>query len=75
MNLIDRIKEQAERNAFGVCSWLGDKFRMPTSVIRFFFIYASFLSIGSPLIVYMTLAFWIKMKSYIKNRRSSVWDL
>ena len=39
------------------------------------FIYASFLAVGSPVILYMILAFWIKMKNYVFNRRTSVWDL
>ena len=75
MNLIHSIKEFFERQAFGVCTFLGERMQMPSAVIRKFFIYASFLTIGSPLIVYMILAFWIKMKSYVKNRRTSVWDL
>ena len=75
MNLIHSTKEFFERQAFGVCTVIGERLQMPTSVIRKFFIYASFLTIGSPVIVYMILAFWIKMKSYVKNKRTSVWDL
>ena len=75
MNLVQTIKDFFEKQAFGVCTWLGEKMEMPTSVIRFFFIYASFLTAGSPLIVYMVLAFWLKLKNYIRSRRTSVWDL
>jgi phage shock protein PspC (stress-responsive transcriptional regulator) len=75
MNLVDQIKEFFERQAFGVCTAIGERLQMRTSVIRLFFIYTSFLTIGSPIIIYMILAFWIKMKSYVKNRRTSVWDL
>lgn len=75
MNVIENIKAYFERQAFGVCSAIGERLQMRTSVIRLFFIYTSFLTIGSPIIIYMILAFWIKMKSYVKSRRTSVWDL
>jgi phage shock protein PspC (stress-responsive transcriptional regulator) len=73
--MIYAIRDFFERQAFGVCTWLGNFFHMRTSVIRLFFIYATFLTIGSPLIIYMILAFWLKMKNYIHTRRTSVWDL
>ena len=75
MTLIETIKDFFERQAFGVCTTIGERLQMRSSVIRLFFIYTSFLTIGSPIILYMILAFWIKMKSYVKSRRSSVWDL
>ena len=75
MNLIQDIREYFERQAFGVCTWLGEKLDMRTSVIRLFFIYATFLTAGSPIIIYMILAFWLKLKNHVRNRRSSVWDL
>jgi len=75
MNLIQDIREYFERQAFGVCTWLGEKLDMRTSVIRLFFIYATFLTAGSPIIIYMILAFWLKLKNYVRNKRSSVWDL
>jgi len=75
MTLIDSIRNFFERQAFGVCTAIGERMQMKTSVIRLFFIYTSFLTIGSPIIIYMILAFWIKMKSYVKSRRTSVWDL
>jgi len=75
MNPVQVIRDYFERQAFGVCTRIGEKLQMRTSVIRLFFIYASFLTVGSPLIIYMILAFWLKMKSYVRSRRSSVWDL
>ena len=75
MTVIQEIKDYFEKQAFGVCTWLGDKLDMPSSVIRLFFIYTSFLTAGSPLIVYMILAFWLKLKNYVRSKRSSVWDL
>ena len=73
--MIDYIRDFFERRAFGVCAWLGDVLHMRSSVIRLFFIYASFLTVGSPIIIYMILAFWVKMKTYVWGRRTTVWDL
>ena len=75
MTFLNSIKDFFEKQAFGVCAFLGERLQMRSSVIRLFFIYASFLTIGSPIIIYMILAFWIKMKTYVKSKRTSVWDL
>lgn len=75
MKRIIPFKAYVERQAFGVCTWLGDKLSMPTYSIRLFFIYASFLAVGSPVIIYLILAFLLKLKGYVRNRRTSVWDL
>ena len=39
-----------EKSAFGVCSWLGEKMGIAASRVRVYFIYASFLTMGSPII-------------------------
>ncbi len=75
MNLVNSTKAFFEKKAFGVCAAIGDKLNMRSSVIRLFFIYSSFLTVGSPIIIYMILAFWLKMKNYVQSRRTSVWDL
>ena len=75
MILIDSIRTFFEKKAFGVCAAMGDKLNMQSSKIRLFFIYSSFLTVGSPIIIYMILAFWLKMKNYVQSRRTSVWDL
>lgn len=63
------IKDFIEWKAFGVCSAIGDRMGIATSRIRLWFIYISFLTMGSPLIVYMVLAFWMNLKNYILLRR------
>ena len=75
MKIVFTLRDYLERQIFGVCSWLGNILHMPGSAIRLFFIYATFLTVGSPIIIYMILAFWLKMKNYVLARRSSVWDL
>lgn len=63
------LKDEIEWRAFGVCSAIGDRMGVATSRIRLWFIYISFLTLGSPLIVYMVLAFWMNMKRYMTLRR------
>ena len=63
------LKDFIEWKAFGVCSAIGERMGVATSHIRLWFIYISFLTMGSPVIVYMVLAFWMNMKQYILQRR------
>ncbi len=44
-------------------------------VVRKYFIYTSFLTFGSPVIVYLVLAFWIQIKDHLRSRKYSVLDL
>ncbi|MBS1508786.1 MAG: PspC family transcriptional regulator [Bacteroidetes bacterium] len=69
-----RIQLFFEEHAFGVCTYLGDKLGVATSSIRLFFIYASFLTMGSPVILYLSLAFILNMRAHLR-KRSSIWDL
>jgi phage shock protein C len=71
---INSFKFLVEANAFGVCTRLGEKLHMSTRHIRLFFIYASCLTIGSPVILYMILAFWMQMRYYVRGKRSPIWD-
>jgi phage shock protein C len=73
--MVGKIKQYFEQKAFGVCTYLGEKLDMEPAPIRLFFIYTSFLTIGSPVIIYMILAFWLRMKNYIRPGRTRVWDL
>jgi phage shock protein PspC (stress-responsive transcriptional regulator) len=69
MHKLYHIKDFIEWKAFGVCSAIGERMGVATSRIRLWFIYISFLTLGSPLIVYMVIAFWINIKQYILLRR------
>jgi len=64
-----RFKNFIEWQAFGVCSAIGERLGVATSGIRLWFIYISFLTMGSPLIIYMILAFWMNMKRLVLQRR------
>ena len=60
-----KFREIVEMQAFGVCSAIGDRLGVATSRIRMWFIYISFLTMGSPVIIYMILAFTRNIKNYI----------
>ena len=62
---MNRFKDFIEWQAFGVLSAIGERMGIATSRIRMWFMYISLLTLGSPIIVYMVLAFWMNMKRYI----------
>ncbi|AEV32411.1 PspC domain-containing protein [Owenweeksia hongkongensis] len=72
---INEIRDYCERRGFEVCSRMGERMGIAPGVVRMYFIYTSFLAFGSPLIIYLILAFWIKLKDYTRDSRHSVLDL
>ncbi len=73
--MIQKLRKGVEIRVFGVCAWLGEKLQMKSSSIRLFFIYSSCLTLGSPLLIYLAMAFILKLKYLVFNRRTSVFDL
>lgn len=65
--MIKRFQAFCEQQAFGVCTRLGQTTGVSSSSIRLFFIYASFLTLGSPVIVYLSMAFVMNLRKH--NRR------
>ena len=73
--IMEKIKYFVENQAFGVCTRLGEKFKISTSSIRLYFIYISFLTMGSPVIIYLILAFWMNIRRYLRQRNNpTIWD-
>lgn len=66
---MNKLRHFLEWQAFGVCSALGNRLGIATSRIRTWFIYISFLTMGSPVLVYMVMAFWLNIKKYILSAR------
>lgn len=77
VKLIQYIREISEREAFGVFKWMGDKMNIRSSEIRISFIYVSFVTFGSPILIYLVMAFILKNKRYFKPslQRSTVWEI
>lgn len=53
----------------GVCTALGEHFNISISRIRMWFIYISFLTFGSPIIIYFIMAFSVNIKNYILSAK------
>jgi phage shock protein PspC (stress-responsive transcriptional regulator) len=66
---MNRFKQFIEWQVFGVCSYIGEKIGIANTVIRKHFIYLSLLTMGSPIIIYMFIAFWMNVRNYIWKRR------
>lgn len=66
---MNRFRHFIEWHVFGVCSYLGEKMGVASSTIRKYFIYISFLTMGSPVVLYLFIAFWMNIKNYILNAR------
>ena len=73
--LVENIKSFFEKQAFGICEFWGEKLSIKSANIRLFFIYASFLTIGSPIIIYLVMGFWMNLNRLIRKNRGGVWDL
>jgi phage shock protein PspC (stress-responsive transcriptional regulator) len=75
MSVITGIRHFFEHHGFHVASRLADKLGMRATNVRLFFIYITFVTVGLWFGVYLTLAFWLKLKDMIYTKRSSVFDL
>lgn len=73
--MIEQWKHIFESGVFGVCTYLGEKMGIASSRIRLFFVYASFLALGSPVIIYMSMAFLLKLRNYMRGHMSPLRDL
>ncbi len=68
-----KLKHLIEWNVFGVCTAIGQRLGIATSRIRQYFIYTSILTLGSPIIIYMVLAFWRNMRKYMWAAKRNPW--
>jgi len=74
-SFVSNIRYYLEKHGFYVSTRLADKLGMRAKSVRLFFIYASFFTMGAGFVVYLTLAFWLKLKDLIYTKRTSVFDL
>jgi phage shock protein PspC (stress-responsive transcriptional regulator) len=70
-----KLKYFFEKHGFHVSTRLADTLGMRASSVRLFFIYISFVTAGLGFAIYLTLAFWMRLKDLIRAKRSSVFDL
>ncbi|WP_143961746.1 PspC domain-containing protein [Litoribacter populi] len=69
---MEKIKIFFEDRAFGVCSKLGERLNFPIDSIRLFFIYSSFITLGSPVIFYVSMAMLMKVRKYFRKMNNPV---
>ncbi len=65
---IPKFKHLVERSVFGVCTYMGDLLGISISKIRLYFIYITFVAMGSPIIFYLIMAFWLNIRKYLRRR-------
>jgi phage shock protein PspC (stress-responsive transcriptional regulator) len=68
-DLLDNNRHFLEKSAFGVCQRIGELLKINPAQIRLYFIYLSFITFGSPLVIYLIMAFWMNIRKYISSRR------
>jgi phage shock protein C len=73
--MYQRVITYFEKQSFGVCTYIAEKFNISTSKIRLFFIYSSFLAVGFPIIFYVLAALILDVRHYIKRIRLRIWDV
>lgn len=64
---MEKIRNIVERSAFGVCAYLAEKIGISAARVRTYFIYLSCLTLGSPLLLYFFVAFWLNIKHYLRE--------
>ncbi len=73
--MIQEIRYFFERYGFYVSTRLADTLGMKVKSVRLFFIYVSFATFGLGFGLYLTIAFWLKLKDLVYTKRTSVFDL
>lgn len=73
--MFQRIVIFFEKQSFGVSTYLANKLNMSTTKVRLFFIYASFLAVGFPILFYLLAAVVLDIRTYMKKVRLKVWDM
>ena len=72
---MNKLKSFVEWNAFGVCSAIGNRMGIATSRIRQYFMYTSILTMGSPIIIYLVMAFWMEIGKHLRRHKSpTIWE-
>lgn len=75
MSQLSSLRYFFEKYGFAVSTRLADFLGMSVKSVRLFFIYASFTTIVGGFLIYLILAFWLKLKDLVYTNRTSVFDL
>lgn len=72
--MIKVLRNIVEKSVFGVCSKASEQMGIRKTRVRLYFIYITFIAMGSPIILYVFVAFWLNVKKYIRKGQSWVYD-
>ena len=75
LNSFYNLRHYFEKHGFYVSSRFADRLGINAKNVRLFFIYSSFATLGLGFAMYLTIAFYLKLKDLIYTKRSSVFDL
>ena len=67
--MVPILKTWIEQSVFGVCTYLADKMGVATHRVRLYFIYVTCATLGSPILLYLMLAFWLNIRKYLNSDR------
>ena len=70
-----RFTDYIEAQSFGLCSALAQRWGFSKRSVRLSFVYASFFTFGSPVVLYFAGVFWMNIRRALREQRSTVWDL
>jgi len=75
--LIQKIVFFFEMRSFGVSEWWAKKLGVGSAKVRLFFIYSSFLALGSPVLIYLLMGVVLEHKHIImfRKKKKSIWEL
>jgi phage shock protein PspC (stress-responsive transcriptional regulator) len=65
--MIHIFRNRIEQSAFGVCNELARYIGIAPTRVRLYFIYLSFGALGSPIVLYLFMAFWLNIRRYMKK--------
>ncbi|WP_434370131.1 PspC family transcriptional regulator [Sphingobacterium spiritivorum] len=72
--MIEKILYYFEQQSFGVCAYLGEKFSISIAKLRLFFIYATIIGAGFPILFYLFAGVLLDFRTYVKKMRKHLWD-
>jgi len=67
-----------ELHSYGVCLWWARKLGINPYKVRLGFIYFSFIGLGSPILLYLIMAWILEHQHYFKlqsNPKKTIWEL
>ncbi len=72
--MLDILKITVEKSVFGVCHYLAQRMGVRTGRVRLYFIYLSFVTLGSPIVLYLIAAFWLNVRKYMRKSKNILFD-